>query len=136
MKPLLDVRTIVVHGTDTPPTMSVTKELLWKWHVIENRWDDIGYHHLIKRSGEMIACRPESYQAAHAVGLNDVSLAVALEGGWKGNNDYTDAQFKKLREFIDDVRSLKPTIGVMGHNNADLKPCPGFDVQHWYYREV
>ena len=135
MRPLLKVRTIVVHGTDTPPTMDVTKELLRKWHVDENGWDDIGYHYLLKRSGEIISCRPEGYQAAQAVGLNDVSLAVCLEGGRHGNNDYTDIQFIILRQFIDNARALDPTIGVMGHNNADLKPCPGFDVQHWYYQK-
>lgn len=33
---------IIVHCTDTPHTMNVTRDMLHQWHVVENGWSAIG----------------------------------------------------------------------------------------------
>ena len=135
MKLLSDVKLIVVHCSDTPPTMDVTIDLLRQWHVTENGWSDIGYHWFVKRDGSLHECRSEKYQGAHCKRVNDISLGVCLEGGRNGVDDFTPEQKETLRALIDNKRIMKPLIAVGGHNNYQDKLCPGFDVVHWYYNE-
>ena len=39
--------TIVIHCSRTPD-MDIGVEKIKHWHVVDNGWDDIGYHYVIK----------------------------------------------------------------------------------------
>ena len=132
MLPLEKVNFIVVHCADTTDSMNVTKEDLHRWHVKENGWSDIGYHHFIKFDGSVHHCRPVKYQGAHCKAVNDKSLAICLEGGHKGVNNFTTIQKRMLRLLIDEIKSTYPNAAVVGHNHFDDKACPSFDVTKWY----
>ena len=126
---------IIIHCIDTPHTMHVTREMLHKWHVVENGWSAIGYAYLINQAGDIIKCRDldgdgdvEDEVGAHTRGFNKDSIGVVLEG----RGVYHDIQFDSLRYLITDMVSRHgiKQENIQGHNYYDShKTCPMFDVQ-------
>ena len=104
MNLLSKINFIVVHATDTKTSMNISTDDLRQWHVIENGWSDIGYHYLIKFDGSIHTCRDEKYQGAHCKTVNDKSLAIALEGGYGGEDNFTEIQKSALLHFICDLK--------------------------------
>ena len=132
MKPLSEVKFIVVHAADSKENMNVTVDTLKQWHVVENGWPDIGYHYFIKFDGSRYTCRSAAFQGAHCVAVNDKSLAVCLEGGFGGVDNFTESQKNQLFNLITALKIQNPNAAVIGHNHIDDKPCPCFDVTAWY----
>ena len=126
---------IIIHCTDTPHTMSVTVEMLHKWHVVENKWSAIGYAYFIDQSGDVHKCRDldgdgdvEDEVGAHARGFNRGSIGVCIEG----RGEYSDEQFNSLRYLVSDIASRHgiKQENIQGHNYYDKsKLCPMFNVQ-------
>lgn len=126
--------TIIIHCTDTPHTMNVTRETLHKWHVIENGWSAIGYAYFINQKGEIIKCRDldgdgdvENEVGAHARGFNRGSIGICLEG----RDTFNQNQFDSLRYLITDIVSRHgiKQENIIGHYQVDSgKTCPNFDV--------
>ena len=130
-----DIDAIVMHTSATPPDMDVDRELIRKWHVDENGWDDIGYHYIIKRSGQVQSGRADEIPGAHVRGYNDATIGVCMIGGVNvdGNPDcnYTSAQWQQAERL---VRALVAQYGadVVGHRDLDpSKDCPCFDAREW-----
>ena len=48
------------------------------WHVRDNGWDDVGYHHVIKRDGTVEKGREHDVIGAHAKGMNTNSLGEIM----------------------------------------------------------
>ena len=132
MKPLSCVKFIVVHCADTKSGQNVTKRDLHNWHVVERGWSAIGYHYFIKFNGSLHECREDHLQGAHCKAVNDCSLAICLEGGYKGENNFTRSQKKMLRAILDHLKKQHPNAAIVGHNHFDDKACPSFDVVAWY----
>lgn len=120
---------------------------LWKWHVEENGWSNIGYHYIILNGflsskslynynydGFLCKGREETHRGAHTVGYNKQSIGICLAGGAANRHDprFTFAQFNKLINFIPSLQKKYqiPINRVIGHYEADnRKPyCPGFDM--------
>jgi len=40
----------VVHCADTPAEMDIGATEIRRWHTEERKWDDIGYHYVIRSS--------------------------------------------------------------------------------------
>ena len=135
--------TIVIHCSATPPTMDIGVEKIKEWHVTDNGWDDVGYHHIIKRSGTIETARPEEMQGAHAAKVNWRSIGICLVGGSNSNgdweNNFTDAQFVSLKSLISDLikryempEDFKQIKKIIGHYQVDdKKECPSFKVPEW-----
>ena len=128
--------TLAIHCSATPATMDIGVEKIKEWHVKENGWEDVGYHFIITRSGELQTARPEEYQGAHAPKVNFRSLAVCLIGGtdnkqqWE--NNFTDEQFTTLKSLIGDLIKKYEIKKIIGHYQVDdRKKCPSFDVPEW-----
>ena len=132
MKPLGKVKLIVVHCADTKKSMNVTTGDLWKWHVKDNGWSEIGYHYYIKFDGSVHNCRDPQYQGAHCLPVNHISLAICLEGGYGGEDNFTDVQKQSLWALVCSLKVEWPNAAVIGHNSIDEKACPSFDVVEWY----
>ena len=119
-------------------------DVIRKWHVDGNGWDDIGYHYVInsgrpERSadfdpdwdGFLETGRPLDIAGAHCKGHNAHSVGICLIG--EGTGLFTPRQIKVLRGLIDTLRAsynLGPE-SVFGHRAFTDKACPGFDVQAW-----
>ena len=93
--------TIVIHCSATPATMDIDVEKIREWHVKDNRWDDVGYHYVITRSGVLQKARPEEMQGSHARAVNGTSLGICLVGGMADDggpeNNFTMEQFLSLK---------------------------------------
>ena len=132
MRRLEKVNFIVIHAADTKSSMDTTVKDLHKWHVTENGWSDIGYHWFIKFDGTVHVCRAEAYQGAHCKTVNDKSIAICLEGGYGGVNNFTDIQLQSLMHLIEEKKFSYDNAAVVGHNHFDDKACPCFSVVNWY----
>ena len=135
--------TLVIHCSATPSTMDIGVEKIREWHVDDNKWDDVGYHHVIRRCGTLEPARPEEMQGSHNPQTNYRSVAVCLIGGSDANgkweNNFTDAQFITLKSLILDLlkryeikEDFKQIKKIIGHYQVDnKKECPSFKVPEW-----
>ena len=104
MTPRIKTDTIVIHCSATPADMDIGVEKIKHWHVVDNGWDDVGYHYVIKRDGTLEEGRDESMVGSHAKAVNGTSLGICLIGGsnkqgdWE--NNFTDEQFETLKDIV------------------------------------
>lgn len=136
------VREIIVHCAATRPDWMAGRPIAEKvaeirrWHLA-NGWKDIGYHHIIDRSGIVLAGRPETVIGAHTVGKNSGTIGICLIGGHgSAETDlfaehFTPQQDITLRQMIDAISTRTAIERVTGHNEYAAKACPGFDVSTW-----
>ena len=140
---------IIVHTTATRPGWMADKSAaekvkeIWRWHVKDNGWSDIGYHFLIDRDGSIVDGRPIERVGAGVKGHNKTTVHIALIGGFGSaatdqfEKHYTVAQDLALRRLIDKLQERYPTITkVSGHNEYAAKACPGFQVRDWFERRA
>ena len=139
-----EINEIIVHCTATPPnfmpnaTPGQRVVEVRRWHVDHNKWQDIGYHFLIDRNGELLHGRPVRLPGAHTRGHNSDTIGVALFGGKDGTKDqafednFTPEQAATLRKLIDRLQSqYGPGLKISGHQDYANKACPCFDVHRW-----
>ena len=127
------VELIVVHASDTPPSMDIGVREIRKWHL-DRGWNDIGYHYVIRRNGETETGRDESEVGAHAYGYNARSIGICLVGGGDGKVDYTAAQWDTLKSLVMRLKQKyeRYHCRVCGHCDLDeKKTCPNFNVKAW-----
>ena len=134
---------IVVHCAATKATMDIGYDEIRKWHVDQNGWDDVGYHFIIRRNGQLEKARPEGYSGAHAPSHNSRSIGICLVGGMaedgSAENNFTLEQFLTLKDLVNMVMDKYSDITeVLGHCDVqDNKPnCPGFNVKEWLNKEA
>jgi N-acetyl-anhydromuramyl-L-alanine amidase AmpD len=123
--------------------MDIGAEEIRRWHSDPephgNGWDDIGYHYVIRRNGEVELGRPIEKQGAHAAGHNAGSIGVCLvggedEGGAGPEFNYTAGQMEALRSLVLVLTAQHGIISVIGHNEVSSKSCPNFCVKSWSER--
>lgn len=127
---------IIIHCSYTYPFMDVGVEEIRKWHVEENNWNDIGYHYVIRRSGDVETGRPVDIPGAHVGGRNTHSIGVCLVGGRSRaphpNCNFLPAQWDALRDLVLDLKKKYPDAAIRGHYEFNQhKTCPTFDVTAW-----
>ena len=134
------IDTIIVHCSATPQYRDVSAADIRLWHTRDNGWRDIGYHYVIRRSGDLEVGRPLSQPGAHTRGHNTNSIGICLIGGTDANDrkaaefNYTYRQMATLLTLICDLKGDFKTIKkVAGHRDFDPgKACPCFDVGAWF----
>ncbi len=137
MSLIREVKYIVIHCAATRPDLDVGAKEIRQWHLAR-KWDDIGYHKVIRRDGTIEDGRPEHVAGAHAAGFNKVSVAVCLVGGVDKDNkpedNFMPAQKKSLQELIGHWIEKYPDAEVLGHRDLKgvKKACPSFDVTSWF----
>ncbi len=137
MTPRTKTDMIVIHCSATPPTMDIGVEEIKHWHTVDNHWDDIGYHYVIRRTnGELETGRDESMVGSHARAVNGTSLGICLVGGYNSKseweNNFTDAQFKTLKDIVVKLKDKYNIKKIIGHYEVDdIKKCPSFNVKEW-----
>ena len=117
-----DIQKIIIHCTATPEGRKVTTDDLHRWHVVENRWSDIGYHWFIDLDGELHECRKEYRSGAHAKGHNSKSIGVCYAGGldkeMKTKDTRTPAQKEQMRCLLLDLKQRFPKAEIIGHRTV------------------
>ena len=132
--------TIVIHCSATPATMDIGVEKIREWHVKDNGWDDVGYHHIITRDGTLEPARPEEMQGAHAPAANYRSVAICMIGGSNSNgdweNNFLDPQWVTLKALLLNLIEKYEIKKIIGHYQVDdRKECPSFKVPDWLEKE-
>lgn len=131
------VRFLAVHCSATPPGVDIGAAEIRKWHI-DKGWEDIGYHHVIRRDGTIESGRPLEFQGAHVQGHNHESIGICLVGGVNKAGDpdanFTAAQYASLESLILALLPRYPGAVVRGHRDFPgvTKACPSFDVQAWW----
>ncbi len=122
------IRKIIFHCTDSDHEHHDNYESIYKWHVEENGWSDIGYQYIILKSGAVLNARPINKAGAHCHGQNDDSIGICLTG----KNDFSEEQFSAARDI---ARELCHAYGLMnaqifGHRDFNKgKTCPNFNIE-------
>lgn len=125
---------IVIHCSDTPPSMDIGAKEIRQWHITDNKWADIGYHFVIRRDGIRETGREINAIGSHVKGFNSCSVGVCLVGG-KGGNNFTRPQWVGLEKLVKELRILYPKSEVVGHCDLNsVKTCPNFKVSEWLER--
>ncbi len=128
--------TIVIHCSATPETMDIGVDKIREWHVKDNGWDDVGYHHIITRDGTIEPARPEEMQGAHAPKVNHRSIAICMIGGSDANggwsNNFTNEQWVTLKALLLNLTKKYEIKKIIGHYQVDdKKECPSFKVPEY-----
>jgi hypothetical protein len=104
-----------------------------KWHLARN-FNDIGYHYLISREGEIHTGRKLGVAGAHTKGHNRNSVGISLEGGHGHSRKepfldvYTVKQGKSLLQLMDKLQGEYGPLMISPHNKYANKECPAFDL--------
>lgn len=125
-----DITRAIVHCSDTPAEMDIGAKEIREWHINDNKWQDIGYHFVIRRDGTIEKGRPVQEVGAHTYGENADSIGICLVGG-KPCANFT---FMQYRALIALKRTLEKTYFLTWHGHRDFadKGCPMFDVNELF----
>lgn len=130
------INKIILHCTATPEGRKVTVKDLYKWHVTERGWSDIGYHFFIDLEGRIHECRPIEITGAHTKGQNYNSIGIAYAGGVDKDMNPKDTRNEFQADSLDfllaDLKDLYPKVVIYGHNDFSTKFCPSFDARKEY----
>ncbi|MBC2778645.1 N-acetylmuramoyl-L-alanine amidase [Parasphingopyxis marina] len=125
---------IVIHCTASEEGRDVSADDIRALHL-ENGWDDIGYHYVVRLDGTVESGRPEHVVGAHVYGHNGHSIGVVYVGGIDADkcpkDTRTTAQRKALRRVVAELLEKYPDARVCGHRDFPnvAKACPSFDVE-------
>ncbi len=124
MEILKEVKFIVVHNSGNHNSFEKIKNL----HVNVNGWEDIGYHWLINKDGNLIKGRSEKFIGAHVFGHNKNSIAVCLIGNLE-KSPPTKKQIETLIKFLKQkIKKHNLSVeNILGHKEMteNEKMCPG-----------
>lgn len=131
MKPLADVKRLIIHHSASP--RETTIETLRSWHLARG-FSEIGYHRVIDGNATLHPTRPLTIQGAHALGCNHDSWGVCVMGdNTREDRRWTEAQIQILERVVDAACELVPGLVVCGHRDAvggkTATECPGLDVR-------
>ncbi len=111
----------IVHCSDSP---SGDVKAIRQWHK-ERGWDDVGYHFVIRRDGEVELGRTLDVVGAHCVGFNQDSVGTCLVG----RDQFSEQQIAALKRIHAMLVALFPGVTVHGHREFNPgKTCPNMDV--------
>ena len=69
-------------ASDSPEHDSI--DVVRRWHVDGNGWDDVGYHYFIRRDGTLETGRPLERTPAAQAGNNAATIAICVpRGKWE-----------------------------------------------------
>lgn len=145
-----DIRYIVLHCSATRSTQDYSPEALERDHRGRG-FRGIGYHYYVRRSGEVIPCRPLDQIGAHVRGYNACSWGVCYEGGLDSAGRPADTRTPKQRasllRLLRQLKDYAPQAHILGHRdlspdrNGDgritseewLKSCPCLEAEIEYH---
>lgn len=129
-----EINKVIVHCSYTTKDMDIGAREIRQWHINDNKWQDIGYHFVIRRNGEVEKGRSLNSVGAHTFGENANSIGICLVGG-KPDCNFT---FMQYRALIALKRTLEKELTLTWHGHRDFadKACPTFDVNELFRGEV
>ena len=128
------INRLILHSAETPISKDFSAIDIDKWHK-ERGFNEIGYHFVIKLTGELEFGRGVEQVGAHTFGFNNNSIGICLIGGVDNNGKRTDtrtpAQHRTLLGLVKMFKQIYPGIEVNGHYEFSDKKCPFFKVDEY-----
>lgn len=127
------INELIIHCTATEYVIPVTVDDVRRWHI-ERGFDDIGYHYLIDRQGNIHVGRELSLPGAHCKGHNQHSVGICYVGGLKDGLPADTRSFpqkESLNNLIAKLCETYPITKISGHNQYSNKSCPCFPVDEY-----
>lgn len=117
------VNRVFIHcsASDVPAHDDVS--VMREWHLARG-FSDVGYHFFIKKDGTVQAGRDIEVVPAAQENNNKGTIAICCHG----LTDFTEAQFKSLRELCHAIRT-NVKVTFHGHCEVSTKTCPVFDYK-------
>lgn len=128
LKPARKVHAVFLHcsASDHPQHDSI--DVIRKWHVEENGWEDVGYHYFITKGGQVQKGRDLERNPAAQKGHNTGTIAICCHGLEK--RLFTDQQMAALYTLCYDIHeSYGGLVSFHGHCEVSAKACPVFDYR-------
>lgn len=129
------INEIIVHCSATPEGRDVSAADIRRWHR-QRGFADIGYHFVVRLSGEIEVGRPLWKAGAHCLGHNPNSIGVCYIGGCDTHMQPADTrtapQQQALRELLQWLKRHFPEACIHGHRDFAAKACPSFDATAEY----
>ena len=129
------INEIIVHCSATYPEQKCTVDDIRKWHK-ERGFNDIGYHFIVEKNGNIVNGRKINLAGAHCQGHNARSVGICYIGGLDAKGYPTDTRTEWQREaltsLIDSLCNLYPINKISGHNQYSSKACPCFNANKEY----
>ena len=130
------INRVIIHYSDTYPGMDIGVVEIRRWHTDPNKlggpYRDIGYHHVIRRNGQIEIGRPVGQVGAHAGPEgNPGSIGVCVVGG-KPIMNFTRAQWRMLDFYCVLMLQKYGDLEIIGHRDVRQTLCPGFNVKAWW----
>jgi hypothetical protein len=125
-KPKRKVNKVFIHCSDSDSIYYGLEEIK-KDHVKNNKWDDIGYHYVITREGEIQKGRSLECIPSAQKGHNTNSIAICV----CGKRIFTDDSLLALVELCEEIHNSYKRITFHGHCEVSNKTCPNFDYGGW-----
>lgn len=130
------INEIIIHCTDTPADRDVSVLDICRWHK-QRGFNDIGYHYVIYRGGQIEVGRPVEQIGAHCKGHNKNSIGICYVGGRSVDMKYfvdtrTIEQIFSLENLITSLLKKYPITSIVGHKKYANKACPCFDAETEY----
>ncbi len=123
MKPRKNTRRIIFHHSLTHGGNAVT---IRNYHVNVNEWEDIGYHFVITRAGEIQHGRDIKMIGSHALGRNADSVGVCIVGNFFKELPSPEQLIAVQRLYHDVCRAYKENLKVEFHRPEYFpNACPG-----------
>ena len=127
IKPNRRIDRIFLHCTATESTSYNNVETIRKDHRSRG-FDDIGYHFLITKDGEVHYGRDIEKAPAAQRGHNQRTIAICLAGLRK--EKFTQSQYASLKELTIEIdNSYLKDVSFHGHCEVSAKSCPVIDYK-------
>lgn len=129
-----EITHIVLHCTATPQTTSIDSI---REHWKQLGWKNVGYHFIIKPSGERVQLLDIEKVSNGVAGHNAKSIHISYIGGvdskGKARDNRTVPQKIAQMEIVKELKEQFPNAVVCGHRDFKgvKKDCPSFDVAKW-----
>ena len=127
---------IIIHCSAVRPDQASPAEAIDRWHR-QRGWQGIGYHYVVRRSGQIERGRPEEAVGAHCQGHNRHSIGICYEGGLDIRGQPADTRTREQRAamhaLLRELKQTYPQALIVGHHTLDpRKACPCFDAAREY----
>ncbi|MHC1718475.1 MAG: N-acetylmuramoyl-L-alanine amidase [Acidaminococcaceae bacterium] len=124
-RPMTDM--LVIHHTGNPSDDDLSAAEIHDSHLAQG-WAGIGYHFVIRKSGQVEIGRPSECLGAHAYGENNHTISILVCGNFEIAAP-TDAQVESLAKLIADLTEIyglqNTSDCAVGHRDLMPTACPG-----------
>ena len=120
-----------IHHTEYPTlakTANVSQERarmreIQRLHLIDRKWDDIGYNYVIMPSGRVYEGRGKGVRGSHATGEND-KPGIAFDGNFSSQIP-TEEALQTLSWLLDELKLNKTNFKGHREYSGGSTDCPG-----------